>query len=66
MLDLILYNYDRSLEALSNGVEIEKLENLPVHERITRAKFVSEDDIEKLTDIKAQVDNEISQLSREA
>ena len=66
MLDLILYNYDRSLEALSNGVELEKLENLPVHERITRAKFVSEDDIEKLTDIKAQVDNEISQLSREA
>lgn len=66
MLDLILYNYDRSLEALSNGVELEKLENLPVHERITRAKFVSEDDIEKLTDIKAEIDNEISQLSREA
>lgn len=66
MLDLILYNYDRSLEALSNGVELEKLENLPVHERITRAKFVSEDDIGKLTDIKAEIDNEISQLSREA
>ena len=66
MLDLILYNYDRSLEALSNGVELEKLENLPVHERITRAKFVSEDDIEKLTDIKAEIDKEISQLSREA
>ena len=66
MLDLILYNYDRSLEALSNGVEIDKLENLPVHERITRAKFVSEEEIEKLLDIKAEVDKEISQLSREA
>ena len=66
MLDLILYNYDRSLEALSNGVEIDKLENLPVHERITRAKFVSEEEIEKLLDIKAEVDKEISQLLREA
>ena len=66
MLDLILHNYDRSLEALSNGVELEKLENLPVHEKITRAKFVHEDEIGKLTDIKNEIDQEIGQLTREA
>ena len=66
MLDLILYNYDRSIEALSNGVELEQLEKLPVHERITRAKFVSEEEIEKLADIKAQIDQEIGNLQREA
>ncbi len=66
MLDLILHNYDRSLEALANGVELDKIEGLPVHEKITRAKFIHEDEIGKLKDIKAEVDEEISQLSREA
>ena len=66
MLDLILYNYDKSLEALANGIELEKLENLPVHEKITRAKFVHEDEIGKLTDIKNEIDQEIGQLTREA
>ena len=66
MLDLILYNYDRSLEALSSGVDLEKLESLPVHERITRAKFVHEDEINNLKDIKEEIDQGIGELQREA
>ena len=66
MLDLILYNYDRSLEALSAGAKLDNLENLPVHEKITRAKFIHEDDIDKLKDIKNEIDQEIGGLQREA
>jgi len=66
MLDLILYNYDKSLEALANGIDLDKLENLPVSEKITRAKFVHEDELNKLSDIKAQIDQEIGELQREA
>ncbi|WP_044565094.1 V-type ATP synthase subunit A [Anaerococcus provencensis] len=66
MLDLILYNYDRSIEALSSGIDISEIEKLPVHERITRAKFVSEEEIEKLADIKDQIDQEIGNLQKEA
>ena len=66
MLDLILYNYDRSLEALSSGIDISDIEKLPVHERITRAKFVSEEEIEKLADIKEEIDQEIGNLQKEA
>ena len=66
MLDLILYNYDRSIEALANGVDLSEIEKLPVHERITRAKFVSEEEIEKLADIKEQIDQEIGNLQKEA
>lgn len=66
MLDLILYNYDRSLEALSAGAKLDNLENLPVHEKITRAKFIHEDDIDKLKDIKDEIDQEIGGLQREA
>ena len=66
MLDLILCNYDRSIEALANGVDLSEIEKLPVHERITRAKFVSEEEIEKLADIKEQIDQEIGNLQKEA
>ena len=66
MLDLILYNYDRSLEALSAGAKLDNLEDLPVHEKITRAKFIHEDDIDKLKDIKDEIDQEIGGLQREA
>lgn len=66
MLDLILYNYDRSIEALSSGIDISEIEKLPVHERITRAKFVSEEEIEKLADIKDEIDQEIGNLQKEA
>lgn len=66
MLDLILYNYDRSIEALSNGIDLSEIEKLPVHERITRAKFVSEEELEKLADIKEQIDQEIGNLQKEA
>ena len=66
MLDLILYNYDRSIEALANGVDLSEIEKLPVHERITRAKFVSEEELEKLADIKEQIDQEIGNLQKEA
>ena len=66
MLDLILYNYDRSIEALANGVDLSEIEKLPVHERITRAKFVNEEELEKLADIKEQIDQEIGNLQKEA
>ena len=66
MLEIILHNYDRSLEALGSGVDLDKLEKLPVHERITRAKYISENDMDKLVAIKEQIDQEIGQLQKEA
>ena len=66
MLETILYNYDKSLEALSNGVEIEDLEKLPVRERITRLKLISEDDLDQIADIRSEIDKQIDELIREA
>lgn len=66
MLDAILYNYDKSLEALSNGVELEDIEKLPVRERITRLKLISEDDIDQINEIRSEIDKQIDELIREA
>ncbi|KWZ79144.1 V-type ATP synthase subunit A [Anaerococcus tetradius] len=66
MLDTILYNYDKSLEALAAGVDLEKIEKLPVRERITRLKLISEDDLESIKEIKDEIDKQIDELIREA
>ena len=66
MLDLILYNYDKCLEALSNGVEIKEIEGLDVNESISRLKLISEEDKERFGEIKTQIDQAISKLIKEA
>ena len=66
MLDLILYNYDKCLEALSNGVEIKEIEGLDVNESISRLKLISEDDKGRFDEIKAEIDQAISKLIKEA
>ncbi|WP_276880526.1 V-type ATP synthase subunit A [Anaerococcus tetradius] len=66
MLDAILYNYDKSLEALAAGVDLDKIEKLPVRERITRLKLISEDDLGSIKEIKDEIDKQIDELIREA
>ena len=67
MLGIILYNYDKSLEALGAGVELKDIENLDVVESITRLKLVSEDDKARFGQIKEEIDKQIGELiKREA
>lgn len=66
MLATILYNYDKSLEALAHGVDLEAIEKLPVRERITRLKLISEDDLESIKEIRDEIDKQIDELIREA
>jgi V/A-type H+-transporting ATPase subunit A len=48
LMRLIMAYYDRSLEALNEGVSIEKIVALPVREEIGRYKYTQEADIEKV------------------
>lgn len=66
MLSLILYNYDKSLEALQAGVEIEKIENMDVVESISRLKLIDEDNKERFGEIKEEIDTEVNELIKEA
>ncbi|MCW6679327.1 V-type ATP synthase subunit A [Anaerococcus sp. NML200574] len=67
MLGTILYNYDKSLEALGAGVELKDIENLEVVEAINRLKLVSEDDKARFDQIKEEIDKQIGELiKREA
>ena len=65
MLGIILYNYDKCLEALSKGVEIKEIEGLDVNESISRLKLISEDNKERFDEIRSEIDSAISKLIKE-
>ena len=66
MLGIILYNYDKCLEALSKGVEIKEIEGLDVNESISRLNLISEDNQERFDEIRSEIDSAISKLIKEA
>ncbi|MCD6086700.1 MAG: V-type ATP synthase subunit A [Candidatus Hydrothermae bacterium] len=62
LLKLILYMYEKAKEALERGITVRELRQLPVWERIARAKYISEDELVELEGIKKEIDNEIQGL----
>ena len=58
MLDTILYFYDKSLEALSDGANLDRLEELEVKEKITRLKLIKDESLEEFDQVKEQIDKE--------
>lgn len=63
MMRAILSYYDKSLEALKRGANIEMLVNIPVRERIGRFKYEPEKNIEnEISSIEAQLDSEIKDV----
>ena len=68
MLKLILDFYYKGKKAIESGVEIRKLFELPVRERIGRAKYTPEDQVESsFPEIETELSNQIDALiSKEA
>ncbi len=62
MLKLILNQYKLSKEALSKNVDIEDLLELPVRERIGRAKYIPESELLEFDKIEAELKAQISGL----
>ncbi|MDU5806367.1 MAG: V-type ATP synthase subunit A [Peptoniphilus harei] len=62
MLDTILYFYDRGQEALVQGAYFSEIEELEVKENIARMKYVPNDELEKLDEIKDKIDSQLKKL----
>ena len=62
MLKLILNQYKLSKEAISKNVDIEDLLELPVRERIGRAKYIPESELAEFDKIEAELKAQISGL----
>ncbi|MGN1138849.1 MAG: V-type ATP synthase subunit A [Ruminococcus sp.] len=63
MMRSILSYYDKAIEALNKGADIEMLVNLPVRERIGRYKYVEESKIDaEFQTIQSQLDSNIKDV----
>lgn len=66
MLKAVLAYYDFGAEALQMGVDIERIVNLPVRERIGRLKYTPEEQVEQeYNDIEMDLHNELAQFKKE-
>ncbi|HHT50995.1 MAG TPA: V-type ATP synthase subunit A [Eubacteriaceae bacterium] len=62
MLKLVLEFYDQGLKALKQGVYIKELEKLPVRDKIARAKYIPEENIDEIKEIQTELIEEIDKL----
>lgn len=62
MLSLILEFYDKTQKGLEEGVYLDEMMEMPVRERITRAKNIPEDALHTFDEIREQLAEEIDAL----
>jgi len=65
MLKMILTFHHGALKALDSGAEFSRIINLPVRERIGRAKYVPETELAVLDDIMKELQQQLSSLTAE-
>lgn len=65
MLKMVLHFYNEGSRALKNGVYLKDILTLEVRERIARAKYLEEKDIEKINDINKEMTDAVDELMQE-
>ena len=62
MLTMVLSYYNSAVKALSSGVYLGNILELPIRERIARAKYIDEKDVDKIDEIINLIPKEIDKL----
>ena len=62
MLQLVLKFYDEGNRGLESGAYLKEISELPVREKIARAKYMPESDLDKMNDILNEIENEVDNL----
>lgn len=65
MLALVLKFYDEGLRGLDSGVYLKEVSEMPVREKIARAKYLPEEELNKIDDISEEITKEIDNLISE-
>ena len=62
MLKMVLEYYNEAVKALQNGVYLGNVLGLPVREKIARAKFIDEKELNKIDEIIDLIPKEVNEL----
>ena len=61
-LQLVLKFYDEGNRGLESGAYLKEISEMPVREKIARAKYMPESDLDKMNDILNEIENEVDNL----
>lgn len=62
MLRLVMLFYTEAQKAIEEGAIFSEIENLPIREKIARAKYIDEDKLEEFDKIEKELKNQINQI----
>ncbi|MPN30920.1 V-type sodium ATPase catalytic subunit A [bioreactor metagenome] len=62
MLKLVLNFYKLGVNALNNGVYLERILDLPLRDKIARSKYIDESKIDTIDEIEEELSKEIQRL----
>lgn len=62
MLQLVLKFYDEANRGLESGAYLKEISEMRVREKIARAKYMPESDLDKMNDILNEIENEVDNL----
>ena len=62
MLQLVLKFYDEGNRGLESGAYLKEISEMPAREKIARAKYMPESDLDKMNDILNEIENEVDNL----
>ncbi|RRD41075.1 V-type ATP synthase subunit A [Leptotrichia sp. OH3620_COT-345] len=62
MLQLVLKFYDEGLRGLDSGAYLKEISSMSVREKIARAKYLSEEELDKMNSISEEITTEIDSL----
>jgi V/A-type H+-transporting ATPase subunit A len=65
LLKVILFFHNRAQEALKGGVPLSEIKSLRVRDRIARAKYTPESEINKIEEIMTEIEEELLSVSSE-
>ncbi len=65
MLKLIVDYYFQAQRALDRGVAADAVLSVPCREQIGRAKYVKEDELDKLDDISGEMTRQLAELKKD-
>jgi len=66
ILKTVLYFHSQAMEAIAQGVDTDEIFRLAVREDIARARFIREQEIEKIANIRDRIDEQMNELQPSA
>jgi V/A-type H+-transporting ATPase subunit A len=64
LLRVVIHFYEEAMKAVTEGVELDEITELPVLEEIARAKYIAEEELDRFDDLLEEISRQMASLKR--